>query len=666
MSTRWWDRPFRTFQTNLREVDACLDVEAVLDAIEDYGADTWLLSVGGIVANYPSALDSQTVNPALAGRASGDLVGDAVAAARARGVRVLGRMDFSKIDARRAEEHPEWCFVDPHGAPQTYNGYRSVCPSGGYYQQEMFAVVTEVLERYEIAGFFFNWMSFNEHDYSRRYWGVCHCEACLTAFRERVPGVEHPAGPQSPGYPAWQAFATEVLDDLHARMRAHIRATRQDVALILGDRADITFHEANNAVGRPLWHHATAEAVSAARSGDPARPVFVNAVGFVDMPYRWAGEDPDHFAQYLLQAVAHGAQPSTYVMGTPTDSPFEALAAGAEITRFHRDNEDLYDGLRSDARVALVRGSRATPADRERRTAEFQGHYLGLVETHVPFDVVRQDRLAGLDLGRYAVVLLPDVGPLLPDEVAAVEAVLSAGGTVVCTGDSAWADGVPQLGAQGTDAPLARQRAVFATEESVRSLHLTLGPGGDLAPVVGGFQVLNPATTADTDWRALGRSLYGPPEKCYGHPATPHPGWVSGAVGAGRLALVPWRPGLLYREMGLGRVRDAFVAKMLALASAPLQLVTDLPSQLQMVTGRTATSTVVHLLNRSGDASQRFVAPLPVGPGTLRVPAHGEPTSVRARVSRQELKWSTEGADIVVETPRVDRFEVLALQWHSK
>src|SRR5690606_39764657 len=102
MTVQWWHHPFRTFQTNLREIDAGLDVEATLEAIQAHGADTWLLSVGGIIANHPSSLASQTVNPALAERPSGDLVGDAVAAAQARGVRVLGRMDFSKV---RSEEH---------------------------------------------------------------------------------------------------------------------------------------------------------------------------------------------------------------------------------------------------------------------------------------------------------------------------------------------------------------------------------------------------------------------------------------------------------------------------------------------------------------------------------------------------------------------------------
>ncbi|MFI6674487.1 hypothetical protein [Kribbella sp. NPDC050470] len=107
----WWHEPFRMFQTNLREIDAGLDVEKVLDYLVEFGADTWLLSVGGILSNYPTDLDFQTRNPYLAERPSGDLVGDAVKAAARRGIRVMGRMDFSKIDRRRAEAHPDWCFV---------------------------------------------------------------------------------------------------------------------------------------------------------------------------------------------------------------------------------------------------------------------------------------------------------------------------------------------------------------------------------------------------------------------------------------------------------------------------------------------------------------------------------------------------------------------------
>src|SRR5690606_29068319 len=195
----WWHEPFRACQTNLREIDAGLDVERGLDQIEGRGANAWLLSVGGIVSNYPTDRPTQTRNPARAERPSGDLVGDAVAAAHARGIRLLARMDFSKVDRRRAEEHPEWCFVGPDGEWQTYNGLTSVCPSGPYYQREAFAVVDEVLSRYDVDGFFFNWASYNERDYSGRYRGVCRCLSCARAF-----GAPLPTGPDDPAYPRWR------------------------------------------------------------------------------------------------------------------------------------------------------------------------------------------------------------------------------------------------------------------------------------------------------------------------------------------------------------------------------------------------------------------------------------------------------------------------------
>src|SRR5699024_7617177 len=151
--------------------------------------------------------------------------------------------------------------------------------------------------------------------------------------------------------------------------------------------------------------------------------------------------------------------------------------------------------------------------------------------------------------------------------------------------DSAWVEGRSQLG----DGKLAQQVATYSTEEAVRALHLRLRnqDGGDLAPVVEGFGVLVPTEAAQTDWPALGRARYGPPEQCYGHEPTGHPGWVSGAVGPGTLALIPWRPGLVYREIGLSRVRDAWIDKLLALSSGALPISTDLPMQIQVVHGET-------------------------------------------------------------------------------
>jgi hypothetical protein len=412
----WWNDPFRMFQTNLREIDADLDVERVLDYLERFGADAWLLSVGGIVSNYPTDLSVQSRNPVLERRSSGDLVGDAVDAAKRRGIRVMGRMDFSKVDHRRAEEHPDWCFVAPSGERQVYNGLASVCPSGPYYQERLFDVLDEVLARYPLDGFFFNWMSFNEVDYSGVYWGVCQCLSCRRGFADFSPGHEHPTGPDSPGYSQWRRFAAEVLDELTARVRAYVSARRPEAPLILGDRADIVFHEANNAIGRALWHHRTSEHVSAAKTYRPDTPVLTNAVGFVDMPYRLAGEEPHHFAQYLVQAISRGANPSTYIMGTPDLIDYECLDVAGEITRFHRDHTDVYRGLAPAARVVIVRPDPLAMESGRfgEATAEFRGLYSALLERHVPFDVLGASHLSDVaargGLGRYRVVVLPDLG----------------------------------------------------------------------------------------------------------------------------------------------------------------------------------------------------------------------------------------------------------------
>ena len=637
----WWQDPFRMFQTNLREIDAGLDVDRVLDYLEEFGANTWLLSVGGILSNYPTALDFQTANPYLSERPSGDLIGDAVKAAGARGVRVMGRMDFSKIDHRRAEQHPDWCFVDDTGEPQVYNGLTSVCPSGDYYQVKLFEVLDEVLDRYPIDGFFCNWMSFNEVDYSRRYRGVCHCLSCVSRYAEYAPGERLPAGKGEPGYETWQLFSRGVLADLTARIREHLSNRRPEAPLVLGDQADIVFHEANNAVGRRLWHHRTSEHVSAAKTYRPEVPVLTNSVGFVDMPYRLASEEPHHFGQYLLQAMARGAIPSTYIMGTPDDNPYACLGVAGELTRFHRDHQDVYRELVPAAKTLLVRPD----LFKSGAVTEFQGLYLSLLQRHVPFDVLPEERLNETDLSRYAVVVLPDLGPLAPEAVAAIDSYAGSGGAVVATGNSGLCADEVQLACL----PVRRRLSSHDTEEATRSFHLR--SGDQLLPVIGAFDLVEPSPRAEVGLLAMSRAPYGPPEKCHGHLELDHPGRLSAQYGNGRATLMPWTVGRAYREVGLTAHRDAFIDEVIR-AGGP-QVDTDLPEQLEIVMGRSAAGTVIHLLNRSGDADQRFAQPLPIGEGWLTLPDGVQ--TVEALCGGRQLR--VEGGRVLV--PSIALFEVL-------
>ncbi|MFB9375476.1 hypothetical protein ACFFKU_05290 [Kineococcus gynurae] len=672
----WWERPFRMFQTNIREIDTAeLDVEDVLDRIEEYGADAWLLSVGGIVANHPSSLPFQSRNPGLARRPDGDLVGTAVRAAHGRGMRLLARMDFSKIAGRIAEEHPEWCYVDPQGRQQVVEGLVSVCPSAGYYQERMFAVLTEILDRYEIDGFFFNWLSYGEIDYGKVYRGVCQCLSCRRTFAAAHPGTPHPTDPGSPGYPEWKRWTVAMMDDLVARARDLISGRRPEAPLIMGNSSDIVFHEANNAIGRPMWHHHTAENVSRAKSWRPEVPVLVNAVAFFDMPYRSASEDPEVFAQYLVQAAARGANPSTYIMGLPHEFDYECLTAGSEIVRFHRDHPDLYTGLVPAAVTALVAPDPLAPGrsrvEAEEAEEEFKGLYLALVEGHVPFEVLPERRIAAAaaagTLDRYRLLVLPDLGELDTAAVEALDGFGARGGRLLATASSGFAGEVPQLAA----CPAAQRRAVRATTEATWSSFLRTDPlphrpaPGPL-PVLGAMHVLTPAPGAEAGMGLVSRAPYGPPEKCYGHVELDTPGRVrSGPTAPGpRATWFATTLGRAYRGAGLSVLRDVVVAEAVRLLGDDLDVRTDLPPAVEVVLGRSAAGSVVHLRNLSGATRQSFGVPLPIRAGH-RLGWRGLQAGdeVEAAVAGTRLVATRdERGEVGVDLPDVGRFEALLVR----
>lgn len=208
----WRRKPFGMVHPNLREIDADMNTDEVADWIQAHGASAWLQSVGGITANYPTKLDFQIVNPMSAARESGDLVGDTVKSGRARDIRVLGRMDFSKLHREVAEQHPDWLYRSPKGEWQNHtNDLVSACPSGEYYQERIFDILGEVIDWYGLDGFFINWAGMNERDYFRVYHGVCHCDACQRGWAEHMGNISLPHGPENDNYQDWQLWSDEFV-----------------------------------------------------------------------------------------------------------------------------------------------------------------------------------------------------------------------------------------------------------------------------------------------------------------------------------------------------------------------------------------------------------------------------------------------------------------------
>lgn len=54
-------------------------------------------------------------------------------------LRLLGCIDFSKVQESVAKAYPDWLYISPNGTWQNHtNGLVSGCPSGKWYQEQLF------------------------------------------------------------------------------------------------------------------------------------------------------------------------------------------------------------------------------------------------------------------------------------------------------------------------------------------------------------------------------------------------------------------------------------------------------------------------------------------------------------------------------------------------
>lgn len=680
----WWRKPFRVFQTNLREIDADLDEKAVVGTLGRLGANTWLLNVGGVVSFYPSSLPYQYPSPWLSGRASGDLVGDALEEAHRHGIHVIARCDFSKVHRDIAELHPDWCFVGQDGQPQVYNELHSTCPSASYYQEKSFEILGEILDRYPVDGFFFNWFNFNDRDYSGQPRGICQCYSCKARFAAETGfGLPEVEDWDDPSFLAWREYVRRTLSELAVRLRDFIHARRPEVPLILRQSPDVIMHEVNNAVDRPqpLWVTWAGEVCRRSRAEHPDKPVMINAVTFLDLPYRFTAEQPGFIALELAQTMSQGANPSSYIIGTPDMADERVLEVTADLLGFHRDHEQYYDGLLPSSRVALVTSPRSAEvyggSDRVSKVEEEEkGLYRALLETHVPFDIVTDAHLIPAEedgrLARYDALVLANVAILDEQQVECLDRYVAAGGALVATYDSGLFDeqGNEQLSVRLQSLGVERVSFRRQGKSRMRSSYLALTEGA-LMPGANAlsrlalddaFLYVEPRSGASRHLAFIGPSRYGPPEKCYGEVRTEAPGLVTYRYGEGRTAYFPWPLGGAYYRLAQADVR-ALLRATLAEVTGGLQVESNAPAQVEICVGEQSATgrTIVHLLNYSGYQGRAFYDPIEVR--EVRVSLCGTAFGSRALALRsgEELAVEKDADGISFVVPRLGLFEAVVI-----
>ena len=170
----WWKTlPWRMVQTNLREIDmADVDAERFAEDLADLGATVVNLNAGGILASYESRLPYHTVSPYLTGSSLKEII----EACHRRGIRVIARMDFSKIPTAVFEEHPDWAFRKADGSVIEQNGVVQTCQNSVYQREKVPEILRELLSEHPFDGVYCNMSGFIATDYTGQIHGFCCCD----------------------------------------------------------------------------------------------------------------------------------------------------------------------------------------------------------------------------------------------------------------------------------------------------------------------------------------------------------------------------------------------------------------------------------------------------------------------------------------------------------
>lgn len=670
----WTSQPRHFFQHLLREVDAIgLDPTAVVEEVAAMGATGTICMGGGFSAWYPTGIDAQPRNPHL----QGDVLGGIVQAARRRGIRVLARMDISKGRPELAARHPDWFVHRPDGSLATVWEMPQICATGPFWREQNPAILAEILARYPVDGFFYNYLHVPR----------CWCARCRHLVREATGGDVPPPGTRSPAHEGWRRrFLAEAVRG----MAEQIRALRPDAVLVpyhhVRDGWDMrAMAEASGMVSsqisnpelpnpvdpQPIWNHWAAEEALLARAVKPqaASLLIQTASGF--FASRQTAMPAARMLRNMAQAAAHGAGTCPAVNGrVATQDDPRAVPVMAGFGRWRAGVEDWYRDLRSVARIAMVRsedsvlwgedaGRPAGDPAGEGHLAEYRGLYEALTQLRHPLDILPADGLTPAALARYALVVLPAVCCLSDADAAALDAFVAAGGALLVTGDT----GACDADGHARASPALRcLPALPGAARNVAGAYFALGSarlreafcGAPHLGAAGRFWSPDLPDT-EADLRLIGPFANNAPE----FTSVGRPGTLPGLLRRGRASWLPWRPGALFHRHAILDYRRLIGLVVEGLVGPP-PIRSDAPGAVETILYASPRGHLLHLINNAAPQGAGLSELVPLAGFTLHL---GWPVAAAIRLDGDTapLALTRDGDETVISLTRLGGFAAIAL-----
>ncbi len=614
--------------------------------------------------------------------------------AKKNGLRVMIYFNVHWYKRSFGDQHPDWRQVTEDGQPLggVYETGTSLCINGPY-RDWCFQVVRDLCA-YPIDGIFYDGPIF--------FPATCYCDYCREKFR-KLHGADLPSKKVRQGRAFQQLleFQAASLADFLRDTQKIIKSINPEIALYMngGERGgnwstgrlnrvlvkeqDILGSEGGFIGGDleqvPFWKPGVTARLLETQSGGKPRVIF-SATGH--KPWTFSLLPASELRFLYAETIANGA--GVWFGMWPYEFHQPEMKAVADMNRFLADHAAYYTDTRSEARVAIVwpdrtmnfyRGSEtpkaggdAPPAGVGDVNAEFSGLTNALLRMQAPFDVLDDEALEKEKLGRYDLLILPNMACMSEAAASGVREFVRGGGNVLATFETSLYD---ETGIRRRDFALDKVLGVRDAGRLVGPARWDYLAKTAADPLLGGLdREFLPAPAYHLKVGAAGarpvlyfaKLLSGPYD---GLPeASDEPALVVNAFGKGRAiyfsgdlgaALNTYRQPELFRLVhnavrGLSRLPVTF-------ENSPASVEAVLRSQ------NGGARRLLHLINFSAETPRPVSRVFPLTDLRVSVPGLREARKVFTLLRPGELTADRDAnGDLSFVVPRVDEYEVVVIE----
>lgn len=557
-------------------------------------------------------------------------------------------------DKAAGAKHRNWCVVDAKGKVNR----EKMCPTGPYVEKLMIPQMLELIDRYEVDGF---WVDGD-------LWGVepCYCKRCRKAFAEKAGTRKPPIKEDDPDWPVWWNFTRDNFETYVAKYCDAVHQHKSSVLVCSNwlqtfnnpgePKVDTDWISGDNTWVFGL-DQSRCEARFLSTRGKPWDIMLWNfycsrGMGKPESP--WTAKPQQMLMQEAAVLLSFGGNVQIYEnSGGIRDGRLvqwrqERLR---DVGRFIKKRRTLCQGSESIPQIAVLHSEthlRNTVKGRNLMwgvdTAPVKGAVYSLLENHYGVDVLDEWALLPR-LFEFPAVVVPECHAMSEEMAVALKAYVRKGGKLVVSG----AEVFDRLGAGflGVTKGTVQKQKIFHVPATDGSVPLFSAA----------WRLVKPKNAIVAE--RLGTTPF--LVDCL----LSYPAATINRVGKGRVAYIPAD---IFRDFERNRytLTRSFIGRIVEKTIGKLPIRVIAPVCIDVAMRKKGEKTIIHLINRlSGIPNQPNNGAIdeipPAGPVTLTVLRPAKPTVVTAPLENGEIKWTYAKGKLTVRLSHVRIHEAIVI-----